>query len=34
MWPLEAGSHQFSAQGVSASGQIVVSDRTRIEVRE
>jgi penicillin-binding protein 1C len=34
MWPLEAGTHQFSAQGVSATGQILLSDSTRIEVRE
>ena len=34
MWALEAGTHQFSAQGVSASGQILLSDSTRIEVRE
>jgi membrane peptidoglycan carboxypeptidase len=34
MWPLEVGTHQFSAQGLTASGQILLSDSTRIEVRE
>ena len=34
MWPLEVGTHQFSAQGVTAGGQILLSDSTRIEVRE